>query len=299
MSEETPQVAFDAEAEAARDRIASTVDQLEERLNPRNIVRGVLGDAQASGARLLDQVSVHGSALVDQARSFAGDNRQALSVGGALAGAAVVIGLVRRRRLRREEDGDWATSYDGYGTYVFEDEDDEMSDAYETGSASAYDSVSLKAQGALGAAKQKASDLASKLSSGAGSAKDRLSDTYQSVRERGSDYAGQAKDWTSSTYSANPFIGIFAGLAAGALLGVLIPETERENELLGETRDRLADRARSTANSALDAGKAKLDELGLNKDGLQTKLADLANQAKDAAQNVGQAVVSEVKPAAH
>ena len=46
----------------------------------------------------------------------------------------------------------------------------------------------------------------------------------------------------------HPLIAGLAALAAGAILGALIPETEREHELMGDVRQRLAERARAAVS---------------------------------------------------
>ena len=294
--EETPRVVLEAEAAETRERIASTVEQLEERLNPRNIVRNAFGSARESTARLMGGTSD----LLGGASDWAGENRQALTVGGALAGVIAVAGLIRRRRRRRTRDEDgWATSYDGYGSY-FEEmdvEEDDMEPNYT--SYADYEDGDTRSRLGRGyeSAKDRAASLAGDVSDRARSLAVDLGDRASVARQRAGEYSREARDWTADTYQQNPLIGILAGFAAGAVLGALLPETDRENELLGETRDRLATRVRDTAHSAVDAGKAKLGELGVTTDGVKAKIADLADQAKHAATDVAQAVAAEVKPA--
>ncbi|MCA3254798.1 MAG: hypothetical protein INF91_04170, partial [Alphaproteobacteria bacterium] len=92
--------------------------------------------------------------------------------------------------------------------------------------------------------------------------------------------------------------GALIGFAIGAIAGALLPRSRRENELLGEARDRLAERARVAAQAAVDAGRQQLDEMGVNAEAAKSKLADIGQQAADVAKTAGQAAAAELKPAA-
>ena len=72
--------------------------------------------------------------------------------------------------------------------------------------------------------------------------------------------------------TTNPMISGLAAFALGAIAGALIPETQKEHELLGETRDRLTQRAKDAArervrdltSSVTDAIKGKKTDVGEN-----------------------------------
>lgn len=55
--------------------------------------------------------------------------------------------------------------------------------------------------------------------------------------------------------SGSPLMAGVAALAVGALAGALIPETTREHQLLGEHRDKLAERAREMAREGVHRAK--------------------------------------------
>lgn len=59
--------------------------------------------------------------------------------------------------------------------------------------------------------------------------------------------ARMAQSQSRDLIATNPMMAGVAALAIGALIGGLIPETQKEHELLGETRDRLAQRAKDAA----------------------------------------------------
>jgi hypothetical protein len=59
----------------------------------------------------------------------------------------------------------------------------------------------------------------------------------------------------------------------------LLPRTSREDELLGSVGRKINDSAREAANAAKEAGKGQLDELGLSRDGLRSKLDEFTDRA--------------------
>lgn len=65
----------------------------------------------------------------------------------------------------------------------------------------------------------------------------------------------RAKRTFSDTLEENPMAVAVAALAAGALVGMVLPSTPIENQLLGETRDRMMDEARSVAQDATERVK--------------------------------------------
>ena len=82
----------------------------------------------------------------------------------------------------------------------------------------------------------------------------------QRVTERASDIAGNARtSLRRSTRGAqnglqrllreNPLLVGAAAIVAGAAVGAALPETERENELMGETRDSMIDKAQDLARN--------------------------------------------------
>lgn len=99
------------------------------------------------------------------------------------------------------------------------------------------------------------------------------SDAMDTVKDRASELVGDAGERADefrrmaarraqmARYDAQDFLTespLLAGLAAaavGAILGSLIPATEREQELMGSTRDRLADRAKDLAREGVDRAK--------------------------------------------
>ena len=61
----------------------------------------------------------------------------------------------------------------------------------------------------------------------------------------------EAKDFLRE----QPLVAGLAAIALGAIIGAAIPETDKENALMGETRDRLLDRAENVAREGVNRAK--------------------------------------------
>ena len=256
------------QAEAARARIAATVEDIQDRLSPSRIIGDAASDLQNRGSELIDS----GAQLVRR-------HPVALSLIG------LSLGLLLLRRDSRP------TPIDAYQD-VYGDDDLDWDGLEEPG---AVRRGLDKAHAAFDTAK-------ASVSNSAASARSRASDGMDSARERSADIADrtlnavkQAKRKASDSFEENPLAAAVIGIAAGALIGSLIPRTDQEDEWLGEGRDRLAERARAAAKAAIDAGKSELDERGLNLDTAKAKISDLGEQAKTIARTAGQAAAEQLK----
>jgi ElaB/YqjD/DUF883 family membrane-anchored ribosome-binding protein len=273
--EEMKTAMYESDAEQTRERIASTVDNLQYRLNPKNMVSGAVGSLQDRGVD-----------LIDNAKQTVREHPMAVS----LIALSVGLLLLNRNRIAGRDSYSFDAYEDVYGG-------DDMNDGYD---ATADETETRP--GMWSRVRDRTSNAKSSVSDRAGSAREFTSEKWQSARERTSDYASRARARASDAryraaerYDANPLTGALVGLATGALLGLLLPRTSRENQLLGETRDRLADAAKQAARAAADTAKQQLDEKGLNIDAAKAKLAEVGQQAKDVAKTAAQTAASEAK----
>jgi ElaB/YqjD/DUF883 family membrane-anchored ribosome-binding protein len=138
-----------------------------------------------------------------------------------------------------------------------------------------------------------------------GGVRTKASDAYQSARDRTSTVYGTARERASTAtrktaekIDTAPGAALIGGLALGALAAVLLPKTRKEEELLGTYGKQINDKAKQAAQAAKDAGKSKLDELGINKDAAKQKLSEVANQAKDAVKQSATAAAQAAKTTA-
>ena len=157
------------------------------------------------------------------------------------------------------------------------------------------DNLSAAAKDKLATAKSTASDVAS-------SARERAGDLASSARERASGLASSARDTatvarqkTSDGIDASPVAALIGGLALGALAAAVLPRTRKEDEMLGGIGEKINDSARTAAQAAKEAGRDKLDELGINKDAALDKAKELAASASSVVKESATAAASSVK----
>lgn len=278
MTPDEAKAAMENDAEQTRERIASTVDDLQARLNPRTMVSDAVSDA-------VESLQDRGKDIVDNAKTKVRDHPIAASAIALTAGAL----LLGRKRLGTKD-----YSFDAYEDVYGGD----MNDGYEA-TAEATDN---DRPGVLNRVRDRASDAKSSVSDRAAAAREFTSEKLDAARERTSEYAGRARAKASDArrqagekFDASPLTGALVGVAAGALIGMLLPRTRKEDQLLGETRDRLTDAAKAAAKAAADTAKQQLDERGLNLDAAKAKLAEVGQQAKDVARSAAETAAAEAK----
>ena len=140
-------------------------------------------------------------------------------------------------------------------------------------------------------ARDRASTVRSTAGDALSSARQRATDLGGSARER----TARARQGTAQGIDANPVAALLGGLALGALAAAVLPRTRKEDELLGDLGGKINDTARSAAQAAKDAGRSKLDELGVNKDNAIDKARELAQTAAGVVKESATAAASTVK----
>jgi hypothetical protein len=122
-------------------------------------------------------------------------------------------------------------------------------------------------------------------------ARRRAIDAYDGARDR---VAGAGRRATEALEEA-PLIALAGGLAAGALIAALLPRTRTEAKLLRPVTERVGENAKAAAEAAKDAGKTRLDELGLTPDKASETLRSLLQGAGDAARASAQAAFGAIR----
>ena len=124
-------------------------------------------------------------------------------------------------------------------------------------------------------------------------ARDRTAAAYASARERAGSAYESAGRRASEGIDANPVAAVVGGLAIGAIVAALLPRSRREEEYLGTVGRRLNESAREAARAAREAGRGHLDELGLSRESLRSKLDEFTGRAvgaiRDSAAGKGKA----------
>lgn len=160
--------------------------------------------------------------------------------------------------------------------------------------------------GKLDAAKAKVGDAveaARETIGGAlGTVTEGVTSAYSATAERtGAAYEAARAKASVATQTAgrgleeNPLAALLGGLAVGVLAGALLPRTEREAQLLGPVGSRLQDAAREALKAGKEAGRGKLDELGLNADSARDTVQKLLDNAVAAAAAAASASVKAAR----
>lgn len=123
------------------------------------------------------------------------------------------------------------------------------------------------------------------------SAREKAIEAYDNARQTAASAGRKAGDGIDQS----PLIALAGGLAVGALVAALLPKTAKESELLGGVGERLTGTARDAAEAAKEAGKARLEELGLTRDAGAETLKSILKGAGDATKASAQAALSAVR----
>ena len=116
-----------------------------------------------------------------------------------------------------------------------------------------------------------------------------------SRRQRAIEAYGNARTRTSDALDEAPLIALAGGLAAGALIAALLPRTRTEERLVRPVADRAKETARSAAQAAKEAGRTRLNELGLTPDKGKDAVRSLIDGARVAARASAEAAAGTVR----
>lgn len=111
------------------------------------------------------------------------------------------------------------------------------------------------------------------------SPRQRAVEAYGNARDRVGDAGRRAGDALEEA----PLIALAAGLAAGAAIAALLPRSRTEDRLLKPVTNRARETAQSAYQAAKDAGRGRLDELGLTKERGSDAIRSIIDGARDAA----------------
>ncbi len=126
---------------------------------------------------------------------------------------------------------------------------------------------------------------------GGRSSRQRAIEAYGSARDRVSGAGRRAGEALEET----PLFVLAAGLAAGAAIAALLPRTRAESKLMRPVTDRARETAKTAYNAARDAGRGRLDELGLTRDRGSDAVRSIIDGARDAAKASAQAAFETVR----
>jgi len=105
-----------------------------------------------------------------------------------------------------------------------------------------------------------------------------------------------ASQKAAESVEAFPVGVLLGGLALGVVVGALLPRTRQEEELLGSIGESINQKAKGAATAAVDAGQAKLDELGISSNAAGKQVGKLIESIAQVAESAGSAAVGAVRP---
>ena len=114
-------------------------------------------------------------------------------------------------------------------------------------------------------------------------------------RQRAIEAYGSARTRANDALDEAPLMALAGGLAAGALIAALLPRTRTEERLVRPVANRAKETARSAAQAAKDAGRNRLNELGLTQDKGKDAVRSLLDGAREAARASAQAAAGSVR----
>jgi ElaB/YqjD/DUF883 family membrane-anchored ribosome-binding protein len=204
------------EIEQTRSGIGETLQALEDRLTPRNLASDAAAAVKDKAARTMEQAMTTASRRMGDMADKTRDAAQ--SVAETVRGnpwPAVIVGAGLGYVLYRtfgERRQDWEASWNNRA-YAY-------GELYDEPYASAEERETFVRRSA-----------------------DKIGRRASSLGRQASSTAQR----TGRMFRDNPLGFGIAAMAVGAAIGLSAPETETENEWMGETRDRVVDRAREAA----------------------------------------------------
>jgi hypothetical protein len=233
-----------AEIEQTREEMSETIDAIQEKLRPGNIVSEAtdrVKNATTERVRnMVDSASETAQGAMEQSREYAGEmmhgaRQNAIPI--AMIGAGLAWLLIERLR---GDNRDRDYEYGGYRGYRADRRYDRYGESGVSGTA--VPSESEPGYRTDWNQQQRARALTDR-----GSARWREG---ASTRDRMMRATRRGRSRVQHMINDNPLLVGAGALMLGAALGMALPETEAENEWMGETKETMMDRAQDMARNA-------------------------------------------------
>ena len=275
------------EIEETRGEMSETIDAIQEKLKPRNIMADATDRVKTAATErvreMADTASQTAQQAMDYTRDRAGDMVQDARrnpIPLALIGVGAAWLLTSRSRRRSYED--WRYDRD-YGSSrqvssrdesIYGDHDDDgfMARIRQNPVPAALAGIGLtwlafsgtnrgRFEGGTGRWRGRSGESWTSASEQGRSATERIGASASDVAARTREYASETADsmrrmarrrqnQLQRMVQENPLLVGAGALMLGAAFGLAVPETDTENELMGAARDNMVDRARDMARDA-------------------------------------------------
>ena len=252
-----------AEIEQTRGEMSETIDAIQEKLRPGNVVAEAKERVKSATTERVRQMADSASETAQNAyehtRHMAGQVVEGAR-SNAIPAAMICVGTAwllfdRYRNNRSSDYRRWRSSSYRTPEYYGSDE------YYRARPASAYGTQSESTAGSYGT--RSGSTAGSAYGSRYEEEGGGLSETASQLRDRTMRTGRRARNQFQRLLHENPLMVGAAAVVVGCAVGMALPETERENEWLGETRDNVVEKAQDAArNVATRAQEAVSDAAG-------------------------------------
>ncbi|HEY1109874.1 MAG TPA: DUF3618 domain-containing protein [Opitutaceae bacterium] len=274
--------ALRSDIDHTRERMDATIDALGERFQPRHLLDEALGYVRQHHSSLTQPLNAMRERLshqTDAAMHAVVDTVKQNPLPLLLMGAGVAWMVYNQRRSADEaRDRRYDAYDDGRGDYprpfrgtIHYDPDAHTDrpldyrppvrdEGQEPGALSSYTGQAKEAMhDAAQNVREKLSHAGDYAREKFDAARERAGEWGDHVRERSGELYSRARDGVSHTVASHPLETGLLCLAAGVLAGLAIPTPAPVSRRLGPAVDRMKDRALSTAQQAIQAGRRATD----------------------------------------
>jgi len=275
-----------AQIEDTRAEMSSTIDAIQEKLNPDNL-KEQAKDAvrEATVGRVEDAVNNAGQT----AKGFGADMLETIKQ-NPLPAALAGIGIGWLLMKRNDNASRRPMGYGAYGNYNGNDYgynraapnlgyrpyDQQYYGRAEYGAQQQYGSqgrgggvgqVAQQARETLGDVAGTAGDKVGQIGDKVGDVGSQVGDTVGQLGDKVGDIGEQAQyraeragDWFGNTLQENPLAIGAVAIAVGAAVGLLLPETPKEHQIMGEARDNLMNQAQDAVQNTVQKVQRVADQ---------------------------------------
>ncbi|HEY1387463.1 MAG TPA: DUF3618 domain-containing protein [Ktedonobacterales bacterium] len=231
-----------------RARMGSTIDEIQDRLSPQNLVAqakdaardATIGRVQEMAGDVADTARETGSTLMNTIRE------NPVPVALTAIGLGWLLFSARREAADRR---DWEYRYGRPRVY-----DRRYGNGYYRND---YRSYQQQGQG-----NSRVEQMTDRVQDAAAKAGNQVQDAMSNVADRAGDMvdytqaqAQRAQGWLERAWGENPLLLAGGALVLGAIAGLAIPETPIEDRMMGEARDTMVQKAQGVAEDTVQKAK--------------------------------------------
>ena len=306
---------IEREVEQTRAGLTNTLDELRERASPGQLFEQALDYARSSGGN--EFVRNLGTSVRDNPLPLlligAGIGWLMMSGGSGSGGTMSSRNVSPNRSVDTGSIGTGSTRVRVYGGGAESGNSmtgraSEAAGAVRDSVAGAADQAIDKAGEAYRSVADAAGAVADSLRGAAASVTDQVAGGGQGVQARAGELSDQARQGVAWLMREQPLVLGAIGVALGAAVGALLPGTEAEDQLMGQTRDAVADRVQATAQQGyerlkdtagehVDHAKAAIGQVAGGTGGVGSVLTDAAREVRQAARDAAHDLTGEARSA--